>query len=31
MELIDKIMDFGDRHWRIIAAIGLVLVCIINH
>lgn len=31
MELIDQIIEWGDRHWRTIAIIGFVLLCIINH
>lgn len=31
MELIDKILDWGDRHWKLIAIIGFIAVCILNH
>lgn len=31
MELIDKIFDWGDKHWKLIAIVGFILVCILNH
>lgn len=31
MELIDKILDWGDEHWELVAIIGFIAVCILNH
>lgn len=31
MELIDKILDWGDEHWKLVAVIGFIAVCILNH
>ena len=31
MELIDKILDWGDKHWKPVAIIGFIAVCILNH
>ena len=31
MELIDKILDWGDEHWKLIAIVGFIVVCICNH
>lgn len=31
MELIDKALDWGDKHWKLVAIIGFIAVCILNH
>lgn len=31
MELIEKFMDWGERHWQLVAVISFILICIINH
>lgn len=31
MELIDKLWAWGDRHWKLIAVVGFILICILNH
>lgn len=31
MELIDKILDWGDRHWKLVAVIVFIAVYILNH
>lgn len=31
METIDKLWSWGERHWQIIAIIGTIAICILNH
>ena len=30
MELIDRTLDWGDKHWKLITIVGFILVCILN-
>lgn len=31
MELIDKILDWVDEHWKLVAIVGFIAVYILNH
>lgn len=31
MDTIDKIWNWCDSHWQIIAIIGAIAICILNH
>ena len=31
METIDKLWAWGERHYKLVATIGFIIVCILNH
>lgn len=31
MELIDKAWEWGERHYKIVAIVAFIIVCILNH